>query len=103
MLSELEDGYPSEHVAQSINTHPVFLRRLMKSLCEAGLVEAREGFGGGYRLTRPAREIFLDQVYRATEPSGPIPPSPSEPNATCRIGGGMRAAFAEAARSANEG
>ncbi|WP_394837271.1 thioredoxin [Pendulispora rubella] len=102
MLSQLEDGYPSEHVAQSINTHPVFLRRVMKSLCTAGLVEAREGFGGGYRLARPACEIALSEVYLATEPAGPIPPSPSEPNDACRIGGGMRVAFAEAARAANE-
>ena len=102
MLSQLQDGYPSEHVAQSINTHPVFLRRVMKSLCTAGLVEAREGFGGGYRLARPAGEIFLSEVYMATEPSGPIPPSPSEPNVACRIGGGMRVAFAEAARAAND-
>jgi len=103
MLSQLEDGYPSEHVAQSINTHPVFLRRVMKSLCTAGLVEAREGRGGGYRLARPATEIFLNEVYVATDPAGAIPPSPSEPNFACRIGGGMRTAFAEAARVANEG
>ncbi|HWL87013.1 MAG TPA: thioredoxin [Polyangiaceae bacterium] len=103
LLSQLEDGYPSEHVARSINTHPVFLRRVMKMLCVAGLVKAREGFGGGYRLTRHPAEISLSEVYAATEPSGPIPPSPSEPDDTCRIGGGMRAAFAEAARAANEG
>jgi Rrf2 family transcriptional repressor of oqxAB len=103
LLAGAEEGYPSDFVARSINTHPVFLRRVMKSLCKAGLVDAREGRGGGYRLARPAKRITLSEVYAATEPEGAIAPSPCEPDAKCSIGAGMREAFAEAARVANEG
>ena len=103
LLAESTEGYASSFVARSINTHPVFLRRVMASLCKAGLVSAREGRGGGYRLARPAKRIALSEVYAATEPEGAIPPSPCDPDARCSIGGGMRLAFAEAAREANQG
>lgn len=103
LLAESPEGYASEFVARSINTHPVFLRRLMSTLCKAGLVSAREGRGGGYRLARPAQRIALSEVYAATEPEGAIAPSPCDPDARCPIGGGMRMAFAEAAREANQG
>ena len=103
LLAEAKEGYASDYVARSINTHPVFLRRLMARLAEAGLVEAREGRGGGYRLARPAKRISLDQIYEATEPAGAIARSPREPNKKCHVGAGIRVAFDEAIRLANEG
>lgn len=101
VLSRHEDGLTSELVASSVNTNPAFLRRLMSSLCQAGLVEAREGRGGGYRLTRSPERIRLRDVYEAVEPEGAIGASACEPSSTCPVGAGMREAFAEAARSAN--
>ena len=103
LLAESDEGYASDHVAKSVNTHPVFLRRVMSMLCKAGIARAREGRGGGYRLARPAAKIRLADVYAATEPEGAIAPSPCEPNARCRIGAGIRAAFEEAAAEANAG
>ena len=103
LLAENAEGYPSEYVARSINTHPVFLRRVMSKLTKAGLVEAREGHGGGYRLARPAKRISLGEVYEATEPEGAIAPSPCEPNAKCLVGAGIRGAFDDAVRVGNEG
>ena len=103
LLAENAEGYASEHVARSINTHPVFLRRVMAKLTKAGLVEAREGRGGGYRLSRPAKRISLGEIYEATEPEGAIAKSPCEPNAKCLIGAGIQTAFDDAVRAANEG
>ncbi len=103
LLAESAEGYPSEHVARSINTHPVFLRRVMSKLTKAGLVEAREGRGGGYRLARPAKKISLGDIYEATEPEGAIAKSPCEPNVKCVIGAGIRTAFDDAVRVANDG
>src|SRR5512144_1262061 len=103
LLSLAEEGYPSAYIASSVNTHAVFLRRILRDLVAAGLVEAREGRSGGYRLTRPAERITLAEVYRAVEPEGPLSPSPSEPSYRCPVGAGMRAAFAEAARAAERG
>src|SRR5512138_3073397 len=96
LLSQTEEGYPSAYVAASVNTHAVFLRRILRDLVAAGLVVAREGRAGGYRLARPAARISLAEVYRAVEPAGPLAPSPAEPSARCAVGAGMRTAFAEA-------
>jgi len=103
VLAQDRDGYPSEYLAGSVNTHAVFLRRVLRRLAEGGLIEAREGRGGGYRLTRPPERITLAEVYRLVEPDGPLAPSPCEPNARCPVGAGMRAAFAAAAATARAG
>ena len=103
VLAQDSEGHSSDHVATSINTHPVFLRRVMSLLCKAGIVEAREGRGGGYRLAQPAFRIKLSDVYQAVMPEGAIAESPCEPNAKCCIGAGIRAAFNETAAAGNEG
>jgi Rrf2 family protein len=103
VLAQSRDGYPSSYVASSVNTHAVFLRRILGELVAAGLVEAREGRAGGYRLARPAERITLADVYRAVEPGGPLAESPAEPNARCPVGAGMRRAFAETAGAAERG
>jgi Rrf2 family protein len=103
LLATDEDGAPSQFLAGSVNTHAVFLRRVLRQLSGAGLIEAREGRGGGYRLARPASTITLAEVYRIMEPDGPLSPSPCEPNARCPVGAGMRAAFDSTARAARAG
>lgn len=102
-LLALEDNLTSERLASSVNTNAAFLRRVMASLCQAGLVLAHEGRGGGYRLARAANRIPLCEVYEAVEPEGAIGQSPCAPNPRCKVGAGMRAAFAEAVKSANDG
>jgi Rrf2 family transcriptional repressor of oqxAB len=103
LLAQAEEGYPSAYLASSVNTHAVFLRRILRALVAAGLVEAREGRTGGYRLARPASRISLAEVYRAVEPEGPLAASPAEPNPRCPVGAGMRSAFAETAELAEGG
>ncbi len=103
LLAQAEEGHPSAYIAGSVNTHAVFLRRVLRRLAGAGLIEAREGRGGGYRLARPPGGITLAEIYRVMEPDGPISPSPCEPNARCPVGAGMRAAFSAAADAARAG
>ena len=57
----------SEYIAGSVNTNPVVIRRILSALRQAGLVTAQPGIGGGSSLARPAAEITLADVYRATE------------------------------------
>lgn len=45
-----------------------FLPRVLRDLARAGLVEARTGRTGGYRLARPAATITLLDVIAAVEP-----------------------------------
>jgi Rrf2 family transcriptional regulator, repressor of oqxAB len=103
LLARTGGGKSSGLLAASVNTHAVFLRRILRDLVAAGLVEAREGRAGGYRLTRPASRVTLAEVYRAVEPEGPLAPSPSEPDTSCPVGAGMRAAFEETAAAAERG
>jgi len=86
-----EESTNSELLAQSINTNPVVVRRLLKSLERQGLVEIRAGKGGGARLARPAREITLDQVYHAVEREEGIFALPHrEANQQCPVGCRMK-------------
>lgn len=61
----------SEQIAASVNTNPVMIRSLFGSLRKARLVTAKEGKGGGLRLSRAASTINLYDIYRAVE-AGPI-------------------------------
>lgn len=47
-----------------------FLTQIAIPLRHAGLLEAKEGVGGGYRLTRPPDAITVGEIVRALE--GPI-------------------------------
>jgi Rrf2 family transcriptional repressor of oqxAB len=100
VLARYEEGVTSAFIAGSVNTHAVFLRRVLGRLAEAGLVAPREGRGGGYRLARPAKRISLAEVYKAMEPDGPLSPNPASPNPCCPISTGMPRAFADTAARA---
>jgi Rrf2 family protein len=76
----------SEQMAESVNTNPVVIRRILGSLRDAGLVASQPGPGGGWRLTRPATEITLRDVYRAVEAEPLFALPRREPNAACAVG-----------------
>jgi Rrf2 family protein len=54
--------------AQGIPT--AFLLNILSTLRVAGIVESRRGVDGGYRLARPASDIFVADVIRAID--GPL-------------------------------
>ena len=55
----------SEEIADSVNTNPVVIRRVMGHLREHGLVESRPGASGGWKLSRTPEQIHLCSVYDA--------------------------------------
>lgn len=59
----------SEDMARGVGTNPSYLRGLIGDLREAGLVETKQGKGGGAILARPANKITLKDVFDATESS----------------------------------
>lgn len=95
LVSSAQVDYTSTQIAASLNMHPVFTRRVLAHLVKSGFLEAREGREGGYRLTRPADQITLAEVYRAVGSGDLIPPSPNEPDPLCPVGSGIRGALAE--------
>lgn len=100
VLGNSPEGATSAFIAGSVNTHAVFLRKVLRQLVDAGFVEVREGRGGRYWLSRPPHRIRLSEVYEVMEPEGPLSPSEAEPCAACPIGAGMRSAFGQVADSA---
>jgi Rrf2 family protein len=67
VVGELNECVTSENIAQSVSTNSVVIRRIIGSLVKHGLVEVQMGAGGGSRLTRPADEITLAEIYLALE------------------------------------
>lgn len=56
---------PSSELADQVNSHATFVRRIIAELVKDGIVEARQGRGGGYVLARAPRDITLGQVHRS--------------------------------------
>jgi len=57
----------STEMAESVNADPSFVRRVVSKLAKAGLVATHRGKNGACSLGRPAAEITLLDIYRASE------------------------------------
>lgn len=78
----------SEEMADSINTNPVVVRRLLGDLRRAGLVETKRGVGGGVRLAGKPEAIMLRDVYEALEDEEELLALHAHPpNVCCTVGG----------------
>jgi Rrf2 family transcriptional repressor of oqxAB len=55
----------SSVIADQVKSHATFMRRVLATLAQAGIVEAREGRDGGYSLKVPADSITLADVFMA--------------------------------------
>jgi Rrf2 family protein len=81
-----EEPLKSEQVAESVNTNPVVIRRMLCELAEAGLVVSQTGSLGGSRLTSdPAKTTLLD-VYQALECGGVFSLHRQPPSRDCPVG-----------------
>ena len=64
-LSHSGRSLSSEALAENICTNSTRVRRVMAGLKKAGMVETREGSGGGYRLCADPAALSLRQVAEA--------------------------------------
>jgi Rrf2 family protein len=53
-------------LSDSVNADPTFVRKSLSKLSKAGLVVTRRGKSGASVLARPARQITLLDIYRAS-------------------------------------
>jgi Rrf2 family protein len=87
LIAQAEDGpVTSEYIAGSVNTNPVFIRRILGLLSRAGLVISQPGVGGGWRLLRDPATITLLDVFRAVDEGHLLSMHHSTPNIDCTVG-----------------
>lgn len=67
LASEPDVLQTSDDVAGKLNTNPVVIRRVFSLLHQAGLVDSQKGPHGGSRLSKPAKQITLADIYRALD------------------------------------
>ncbi len=80
-----DENLKSEIMAESVNTNPVVIRRILSQLSHAGLVASQTGAFGGTRLAKPADEISLCAIYKAVSCGEVFALHAKEPNQDCPI------------------
>ena len=73
--SNLDMPYPMmqiKDISRHENIPTKFLEQILLALKNAGLLQSKMGFGGGYHLAKPASEINLGQIVRILD--GPLAP-----------------------------
>lgn len=86
-LAGIHDGRPasSDELSQSTNVNPVYIRRVLGPLREAGLVRSRPGSHGGWELAADPARISLDLVWRQLQGTDPVL-GLHEPDPSCTTG-----------------
>lgn len=79
----------SEHIAASVNTNPVVIRRIMSQLKKAGLIASKPGTKTN-RVIKPTTEITLDEVYHAVEGDRDVFNIHKNPHPDCIVGGNIQ-------------
>ncbi len=87
-----QEGDPasSEFLSASVNTNPVIIRRLLRVLQRARLIETRRGPHAGSRLSRSPARITLAEVYSAVCPADLFCLPRRRPNSGCPVGHEIR-------------
>jgi Rrf2 family protein len=81
-----EEPLKSEQVAESVNTNPVVIRRMLCELAESNLVVSQTGAMGGSRLARQPEQITLLDIYQAVESRGVFSLHRHPPSRNCPVG-----------------
>ena len=89
-------------IAASVGTNPVFMRRVLRDLQRADLIEIKRGVEGGASLARPADRITLAEVYLAVFGRGRLLAIHEAPSPRCQVGQGVATAFTDVAQNAED-
>jgi len=84
-LAVEQDKLNSTYLAQSLNTNPVVVRRILSELQKAGLLETAPGRSGGARLAKRPGSISLYDVYKAVDEGNLFAYNPNDPNKKCAL------------------
>ncbi|WP_449622316.1 Rrf2 family transcriptional regulator [Robertmurraya sp. Marseille-Q9965] len=95
LVTEGKDEFiSSDRIANSVNTSPVFIRRILGKLNKKRLVKVqRGGTGAGWKLAQRPSDITLLAVYEAIVETPLFDLHHSTPNEKCVIGKGIQPAL----------
>jgi Rrf2 family protein len=93
LASQQQEIMTSDQIAGSVNTNPVFIRRILGLLHKAHLVNVQHGTGAGWTLARPPEKMSLLEVYQAVEQQPPFELHHTLPNQGCPVGRGIQPAL----------
>ncbi len=105
VIARMSDGgrpVCSTIVAESVNTNPVVIRRLMRDLEKASLVASVTGRAGGFVLGRQPARISLADIYKAVEDESIFRMHKTDPKTKCPVGAALFKVVAEPLRSAEQ-
>lgn len=91
----------SDQLAHSAGVNPVIVRGVSGMLRRAGLVQSRQGIAG-LKLTRPAAEITLLDIYRAVQPPEQLIALHEHPNPNCVVGAHIGQALGQVCEEAQQ-
>ena len=92
IIAKSSDGrVKSDYLAQSVNTNPVVIRRLLSNLQEVGLVESQVGAAGGTSLAKHPKDIRLSDIYNALSCGEVFALHPNKPDENCPVGKNIEA------------
>ena len=83
---EQEHCYSSSRLAETVNTNPVVIRRLLLELQEAGLISTLRGPHGGSVLRRNPERVTLREIRSAVEKGQIFGSHPNRPSRKCPVG-----------------
>lgn len=104
LASQRDKVVTSRYIASSVNTNPVFIRRILAALTRAGIVESEAGKMGGSKLVKCPEEITLWDLSVALgeEHLFAVHRNPVNPKCpvSCRMKEALGKAFAGAEKAA---
>jgi Rrf2 family protein len=83
----------SGHLAESVNTTPSFVRRVLAKLSKANLLETAKGKAGSCWLVRNPKDISLLEIYRAVGAPKVFAIHQYAPQKPCQISCNIKAAL----------
>ena len=103
-LMQADQTVSSRKLAENMCTNPARVRKVMAELGRAGLVQAREGRGGGgYRAIQDAGKVTLLQILIALgDTAVPDPWRTGELERECLLSSGLGALMDDLCRDLNE-
>lgn len=81
--------FSSDTIAESAGVHPVRIRKVLSLLRKEGLIQSKEGIGGGFVFVKDPADVSLWALYQVTSEGALLPKCPKSSEA-CIVGSNLK-------------